>query len=216
MNKKVQIIPGINPSDFDTVRERIRRAETIQPDGGWVHIDVADGIFTPHHTWNTPEELGDIHTQLSIEVHLMVSDPEAVIDAWLRNGAHRIVVHLEAMTDPVYILEKCKKYNAECMLAIAPQTDVERLRAHTDFTAFQILAVAPGPSGQQFQEQMLGKISFLRAHMPNATIEVDGGVNDETAPRIIAAGANILVSTSYIFEHPDPKEAYQNLVAFGS
>ncbi len=206
-----KIIPAINSPDFDSVEAQIRIAEEIQPSGGWVHIDVSDGVFTPQVTWNTPEDLARLNTKLSVEVHLMVSNPEEAADAWLRYGAKRVIVHFEAMTDSVLIHETCRTYGAECILAIAPQTDVECLRAHADFTAFQILAVVPGPSGQKFQEKMLEKISFLRANMPNATIEVDGGINDETVSRIVAAGADTLVSASYIFKSDEPKAAYERL-----
>lgn len=210
MNKP-HVVPGINSPDFKGVARCARIAESFRPSPRWLHIDVTDGVFTPHLTWNVPDELPNISTSLPVEVHLMTARPESVVDAWLRNGAQRVIVHLEAMTDPVYILGKCEKYGAGSMLAIGPQTEAERLLAHTDFPAFQVLAVPPGLMGQEFREDALEKVRFLRASMPDATIEVDGGVNDTTAPRIIAAGADLLVSASHIFGSGDPQAAYERL-----
>jgi ribulose-phosphate 3-epimerase len=207
-----KIIPVVNAPDFEAVVVRVRVAERLQPENGWVHIDITDGIFTPYRTWNAPEELPNLTTSLNVEVHLMVSDPEQAADRWLRAGVRRVIVHLEAMTDSVYIHEKCRLHNAEAMLAIAPQTDPERLLAHTDFSYFQILAVPPGPPGQALDSAMLERVRFLRGKMPDATIEIDGGVTDETAPRMASAGADILVSGSYIFNSSDPEAAYRRLI----
>lgn len=128
------------------------------------------------------------------------------------NGARRVIIHLETMTDSVYILEKCKKYGAEAMLAIGPKTEVERLLAHEhDFKYFQVLSVFPGLQGQKFQESALEKIKFIRTHMPSAIIEVDGGMNLETAKLVKEAGADIIVSASYVFGGSDSKERFNNL-----
>ena len=136
------------------------------------------------------------------------------MDAWLGTGiVRRVIIHLEAMTDPVLILEKCKKYKADAVLSINPETEVERLFAHTDFNAFQILAVHPGLAGQQFQPQSLAKLGFLRKKFPNAIIEVDGGINLETGKLVKQQGADMLVSASYIFKDQNPREAYERLKA---
>lgn len=228
----MEVIPVINCDTKECVVDRLRKAKEFSK---WVHVDIGDGKFASIVSWGTPEEWQKLlaepeFAELSVEFHLMVESPEMVLDAWLRtganpirgedplralgtsNGARRIIVHLETMTDSVYILEKCKKYGAEVMLAIGPKTEVERLLAHEhDFKYFQVLAVFPGLQGQKFQDEALQKIKFIREKMPGAIIEVDGGINLETAKLVKNAGADIVVSSSYIFEAPNPKAAYKKL-----
>ena len=210
----MQIVPAVNAKSFDEVKKQI---ETASGFADLIHIDVVDGKFAPNVTWGSPEELESIKYQVSgikFEIHLMVRNPEEVIDAWLRTGVvKRVVVHLEAITDSVLILEKCRKYGAQAMLAINPETEVERLFAHSDFEAFQILAVPPGLPGQQFQPHCLAKLGSLRRKFPDAIIEVDGGINLETARLIKEAGANIAISASYVFGDQDPRGAYERLKA---
>lgn len=230
----MQIIPAINAPDFETAEKQIKQAAEIfetLPSGalasaealakeGWVHLDITDGVFSPAQIWGNPEELEKLvssikYKVLSIkfEIHLMVSNPEEVIDSWLRTGiVKRVIVHLEAMTDSVYVLEKCRKYGAEAMLAINPGTEVERLLAHKDdFKYFQILAVSPGPAGQKINTDVFEKIKFIRKNVSDAIIEVDGGINPETAKLCKDAGADIVVSASYIFNSGNPGAAFEKL-----
>src|SRR3989344_2082250 len=142
----MQILPAINCPDFACAKERIRKAEAFAE---WIHVDVVDGKFAPPVTWGNPEEFASLTTPLKLEVHLMVEDPEGALDAWLRAGAKRVVVHLESLKDHVYVLEKCKKFGAEVFLGINPGTEAERAFAHAgDFQGFLVLAVFPGYSGQ--------------------------------------------------------------------
>lgn len=210
------IIPGINCRDFETAAAQ---AKQISEFSSWAHLDVSDGVFTPSVSWGNLEEFSFLTSELPMlrfEVHLMVVNPEEVIEGWLKNGAERAIVHLEAISNPHLILETAKKAGGEVMLAISPGTSAEMLLPYLNppaggFSAFQILAVSPGPSGQEFNESVLTKIRFLRERAPNAIIEVDGGINPETAKLAKEAGANILVSTSYIMDSPDPKGAYEEL-----
>ncbi len=210
------IIPSINCGTFEEAKAQIERDAEFSE---WLHIDVSDGQFTPHTSWGNPEELKNLVADnkklqtVKFEVHLMVTNPEGIVDSWLRTGAvRRIVVHLEAMTDSVYLLEKCRKYGAEAMLALNPGTEAERLLAHAgDFRSFQILAVPPGRSGQEFNPAMVEKVKKLRTLMPNAIIEVDGGVNAERAVRYKEAGADILISGSYIANSSNPAGSFTQL-----
>ena len=207
----MQILPAINCPDFACAKERIRKAEAFSE---WMHVDVVDGKFAPPITWGNPEEFAALKTPLKLEAHLMVEDPESALDAWLRAGAKRVVVHLESLKDPVYVLEKCKKFGAEVFLGLTLGTEAERAFAPAgDFQGFLVLAVFPGYSGQPLQEIALEKIRRIKAHAPSAIIEVDGGVNGGTAPRIKAAGADILISASHIFSAGNPADAYHALSA---
>jgi len=208
----MQVIPAINADNREVAEKQIKIAARFSD---WVHLDVVDGVFSPHVTWGSPEDLKSLSVKLNFEVHLMVANPEGVIDAWLRTGLiKRVIVHLEAMTDSVYILEKCRKYGVDAMLAINPNTEVERLLAHKDdFRFLQILAVTPGWAGQKFNESAIRKIKFIRQNATNAIIEVDGGINPDTAKLSKEAGANIVVSASYIFGSKDPQRAFNELAA---
>lgn len=207
----MEILPAINCPDLACAKERIKKAEAFSE---WIHLDVVDGKFAPPVTWGNPEEFAALKTPLKLEVHLMVEDPEGALDGWLRAGAKRVVVHLESLKDPVYVLAKCKKFGAEAFLGLNPATEAERALAHAgDFAGFLVLAVFPGYSGQPLQDDALLKIGRIKAQAPNAIIEVDGGVNAETAPRIKAAGADILISASHIFSAANPEDAYRALSA---
>ncbi len=208
------VIPGIEGADAESVKQQYEKVKDLNPDG-WVHLDITDGKFSPAVNWGSPEELQSLvaGSKSLVELHLMVADVEKVLGGWLETGAlKRVVVHLEAMSDPVFVVTKCKEYEAEPMLAIRPETEVERLFAHKDdFHAFQILAVNPGWPGQKFDEKVLSKIHWLREKIPNVIIEVDGGVNPEVARKCHEAGANVLISTSYIQKSPDSQKAYREL-----
>ncbi len=213
----MQIIPGFEGADEASVKTQYEKIKNLNPEG-WIHLDITDVKFSPAVNWGSPEGLKSLVTSSQslvskVELHLMVGKPEAELDSWLKTGlVKRVIVHLEAMSDPIFLVAKCKEYGVEPMLAIKPDTEVERLFAHKgDFVAFQVLAVAPGWPGQKFGEDALKKIAWIREKIPNAIIEVDGGINPETARKCFEAGANLLVSTSYIQNSPDPVRAYKEL-----
>jgi ribulose-phosphate 3-epimerase len=204
-----ELIPSINVKTFEEIKERIH---LVEPYVRWCHLDVTDGIFSKHITWRNPEDLLNLKTQLNLEVHLMVSEPEKVIDRWLIPPIKRVIVHLEAVTDMNSIIQKCHKKGVEVGLAINPETSWDGLNLwFGKVDLFQTLAVKPGPSGQKFSEQTYDKIIHIRQSCPECIIEVDGGVNPETAKRALDSGANLLVSGNYIFSSPDIKEAIINL-----
>jgi ribulose-phosphate 3-epimerase len=188
----------------------------------WIHIDVSDGKFTPVETWNNPAELNSKfeirNSKLKMEVHLMVERPEKQITPWLEAGAKRIILHLEAIKkisegELTKMIEKISEAGAEVMLATNPDTPAEELIPYLDsIYQFQFLAVKPGFSGQEFDERIVEKVRFLRERSSDVVIEVDGGINVETAKLVRRAGADIIVSASYIFSNKDPLRAYKNLL----
>lgn len=209
------VIPSINCPNFLEAEKRIRQAELLLlPGEGWIHIDVSDGKFSETTSWGSPEELKSIKTDLNVEVHLMIQDPESVIESWLDVGVKRVVVHLQSIKNPRFILDICKKYGAEAVLSFDPSTPIENgIPYLKDFSFFQVLSVSPGPSGQKFLENSIDKIRALRERAPTATIEVDGGIDELTVKLARAAGADILVSGNYIFGNPNPSGAYEKLRA---
>lgn len=225
----MQIIPAINCENFECVKEKLQKIKEFGAE--WIHIDIADGIFTPHKTWNNPKNLSNIKSELSdvnLEIHLMVENPEEAIDGWIKIGVKRIIVHLEAIQNSAteksdnddmdvfnFILEKCAAKNIEFGLSINPDTSVETLISYLDkIDIIQILAVNPGLSGQKFQAPVLEKIKFLKELKENyldTIIEVDGGINLETAKICQAAGVDILVVASFIFNNQNPKIIFEKL-----
>ena len=239
----MQIIPAINCENFECVKEKLQKAAEFFSDlpagasqsrakEGWAQIDIADGKFTPHKTWNNPKDLSNIKDQLSninLEIHLMLENPLDAIDNWIKAEVKRIIVHYEAIceeaarnedndeTDIInFLLEKCSNQGVELGLAINPDTPVDKIIIHLDRVRFiQILAVNPGLAGQQFQAITLQKIKFLKElndDYSNVIIEVDGGINLEIAKMCKEAGADILISSSYIWGSENPKSVYKELV----
>ncbi|MEK7181376.1 MAG: hypothetical protein AAB738_03555 [Patescibacteria group bacterium] len=227
----MRIIPAINCLEMACVSHKFLEASKFLIEGDWIHIDVTDAKFTYNKTWGNPEELKKLlkaHPEFNfkIEAHLMVEEPEKVVGKWLEAGVKRVIVHLEAILDKKFrhpkmapeevirdIFKQCSKFGAEVMLATNPETKLKESESYLEeFAAFQVLAVNPGLAGQKFLPTVLEKARFLRHHFPNAKIEVDGGVNLETARLAKEAGADILTAASYIFDSENSKEAYLELL----
>lgn len=211
----MQIIPAVNchEKDFDCVKQKVHAAETFAE---WIHLDVADGIYTYNKTFGDPLKWEELKTKLNLEVHLMVERPEMVAEDWFKAGAKRVIVHAETLRDlsAKQIGETAKKYGAEAMLTTNPETPRTAMAPYEGyFSGFQVLAVHPGLPGQRFLPTMLEKVKSLRNTYPTALIEVDGGITEETAVLAKKAGANALVAASFIYNHDNPAKGYKKLVA---
>ena len=206
----MMVIPVINEKNF---AEIVKKIDLIEPYSDWVQIDIADGVFTPNLTWNNPDDLLKLKSNISIEMHLMIRNPEDAIENWLKiPQIKRAVIHLEGITDLNKIMESGKKYQKEIGLAINPETPWEILKPYLEKINFvQILAVKPGLAGQKFNPEIIDKIKSLREFKKDVIIEVDGGVSLENARLLKAVGADILNSATYIFESPNIKEAINAL-----
>ena len=210
------VIPSINVATLAEATEQIRKAESFLRAGDWIQLDVSDGVFTDHRTWCAPDELMMLRTSLCVELHLMIVEPERLLEQYLRalpnvtNAATRVILQYEAMRDPSYILSECRRARVEVGLSLVPETDPEFLALYLrDFRFLNLLSVPPGPSGQQFQSSVVAKIRTLKQRHPDVILEVDGGMTPETAQLVRAAGADAIVSGSYIFESPSPRAAYE-------
>lgn len=209
MRRMAEIIPSINAATFEEVEQRIRLVERYV---NWAHLDVADGTFTQHISWHTPQDLLRLKTRLSIEVHLMVDHIDEAIERWLLPNIRRNIFHIEAAQSPEYVIDACHKKNIEAGIAIRPDTSHEKLRPYYKKADFlQTLAVMPGPSGQEFKQETFEKISRLRKECPSCLLEVDGGVTATLAPQLVKAGATHLVAGAAIFNVPDMEHAIRNL-----
>ena len=173
---------------------------------------MTDGIFSKHITWNNPADLVLLDTKLSVEVHLMVREPKKILNQWLINPIKRVIVHLEASKDIEGIIRQCREAGREVGLAIRPDTFWDTLMPWVKkVDLLQILAVNPGPSGQEMGSMIVDKIRHLRGFCHECILEVDGGMNPTTARMAREAGANILVSSGYIFSRNDIDAAIKEL-----
>jgi len=210
----MEVIPVINCPDFSCVKEKAKQARELGAE--WVHLDVADGIFTKEKTWNNPEDLEKLAEELDdlkIEAHLMVADPASAMDDWLYYGVDRVIIHFEAIEDGWEIIcDRIEREGRELGIAIAPETPVRVLEPYLKaVTLVQLLAVTPGPAGQNFNPVILEKLKEIKKREPDVEVEIDGGINPETAALVKKAGADIVVSASYIWKNKDPQEAFEKL-----
>ncbi len=209
MSKKIEIIPAINANDFEEIR---RRVKLVEPFVEWVQIDAADGTFTKNTIWHNPEDLAFLETPLKIELHLMLDKMEKRIEDWLLPNVHRIVFHINAANDPDFVIEKCHEAGKEAGIAVGPNESLVKALEHKEKAdMFQILDVYPGLSGAEIVKNAFERIGELREFCENCIIEVDGGMNKETAPKAVEAGANIIAVASAIFNAENIGEAIKNL-----
>jgi len=205
----VEIIPSINVSDFDELKKWIKK---IEPYVKWAHLDVSDGVFTKHVSWHEPKDLVGFKTKLKLEVHLMTAHPERDIEEWLATPAQRVIFHQEATKFHQLLIDKIHELKKEAGMAIKPNTSWLKLFPYfSKVEVLQLLAVPPGPSGQEFSEEILHKLGHIRSLCKSCIIEIDGGANKRVAARCIKEGANLLVAGKAIFESENIKKAIEEL-----
>ena len=211
----MRVIPAINCKNFTCIKRRIKKAAEFLPKNSWIQIDISDGKFTKAKTWNSPLQLKKFLyknkiAKFNLEVHLMVNDFGNEIKKWQEAGAKRIIIHLEALENCGFKLTP--KNSKNLGLAIKPSTSVKKLVHFLPKIKFvQLLAVSPGYSGQQFDKLTIKKIEFLKKNYPKVKIEIDGGMNEETAKLIKKAGADFIVSGSYLFNSNNFRKRYISL-----
>ena len=204
-----KIIPAVNAETFFELEGKI---EKIRMSSGVIHIDVADGTYTPNVLWHDSGDLNKINFQTELEIHLMVTDVDKKIDAWLVSPVKKIIFHLETSNDPKALIEKIKKKGIQAGVAIKPGiswTEIAHYKGLADY--FLFLLVSPGRAGQEMSDKGLEEIRAMRAFCDSCIIEVDGGMNKTTIPSAIKAGANIIVSASAVFDSGSPAQALKEL-----
>jgi len=205
----VQIIPAIIAQDFEELQKKIKKVESYVE---WVQLDVMDGEFVDNSTWNNPADLERLETNIKTEVHLMVQNPENVIDDWIKSGVQRIIFHYESTDKHQEIIERIKQAGLQVGLAINPKTSIEVIDVFVNqLDLVLIMTIQPGFGGQKFLEETLWKIKDLREKYKDVKIGVDGGINLETASKVIEVGANILFIGSAIFKSKNIEEVIKEL-----
>lgn len=214
MKKRIKIAPSLLSADYARLGEEIKEIEAFGAD--MLHIDVMDGHFVPNITIGAPviKSIRKV-SLIPFDVHLMVSDPCAFIDDFLDAGADIITVHFECSDNPAFLYEAIKKIKARGKrvgVSLKPHTPTEAVFQFLDIIDMVlVMTVEPGFGGQGFMSDMLPKIAKIREKNQNIDIQVDGGINNKTAPLAKLSGANILVAGSYIFGAKDRRAAINSL-----
>lgn len=193
-------------SDFLTLSDSIKKLEDAGVD--MLHLDVMDGIFVPNISFGNPVIKSiKAHTKLPLDVHLMIDRPHRYIEDFARY-ADLLGFHYEAGSDNAELLKKIRELGCKSCITIKPATKAEEIfNLLTLCDMVLVMSVEPGFGGQKFMPQAIDKIKAIKAEIDrqqlSVDIEVDGGINAETAPLAVAAGANVLVAGNYIFSADD-------------
>ncbi len=209
MDNKTKIIaPSMLACNFGKLEEEIDLVNNSE--AGWFHIDVMDGVFVPNISFGTPiMEVFKKNAKKTLDVHLMIVNPERYVEKFAELGSEFLTVHLEASTHLHRTVENIKNCGMKSGVAINPHTPVSSLNAIiTDIDLVCLMSVNPGFGGQSFIENTYKKVKELKNLIEKtnskALIEVDGGVNKDNAKQLFNSGANVLVAGSSVFKSEDP------------
>ena len=203
-----QIAPSILAADFANLQKEVEMLNASAAD--YIHVDIMDGVFVPNISFGLPvTEAIHRHASKPLDVHLMIVNPELYLESFVKAGAAVLTVHVEACTHLHRTLQEIKRLGIKAGVAINPHTPIELLSEVLDEVDLVcVMSVNPGFGGQKFIEHSYAKVSNLKELLLKkgvaTKIEVDGGVTDKNAQRLIDAGADILVAGSYLFNSTDP------------
>lgn len=208
----VIISPSILSADFTNLQRDIERVVNAGAD--WLHIDVMDGHFVPNITIGVPvtASIKKI-SAIPLDVHLMIENPQDFIKAFADAGADIITFHYEAVENPEEVIDLIKSFGIRAGMSIKPDTSADVVLPFiNDLDLVLVMTVEPGFGGQKFIEKCAGKILIIKNNAPeNLIIQVDGGINAETARICTSNGANSLVAGNYIYKSDDIKYAIDSL-----
>ena len=207
------VSPSILSADFANLERDIKAVENAGAD--WIHVDVMDGHFVPNITIGVPvvKSIRKI-TKLPLDVHLMIENPEKYVEPFVKAGADIITFHYEAAGEKSReILKMIKSFGVKAGISIKPKTSPDEIfNLLTTADMVLVMTVEPGFGGQSFMADCAEKIPYLKNNSPqNMIIQVDGGINAETAKVCTRLGANSLVAGSYVYKSDDIEPAIDSL-----
>ena len=207
------VSPSILSADFANLERDIKAVENAGAD--WIHVDVMDGHFVPNITIGVPvvKSIRKI-TKLPLDVHLMIENPEKYVEPFVKAGADIITFHYEAAGEKSReILKMIKSFGVKAGISIKPKTSPDKIfNLLTTADMVLVMTVEPGFGGQSFMPDCAEKIPYIKRNSPqNMIIQVDGGINAETAKVCTSVGANSLVAGSYVYKSDDIKTAIDSL-----
>jgi ribulose-phosphate 3-epimerase len=213
--KAVKLAPSILSADFAQLGAEVDR---VAAEADLLHVDVMDGHFVPNLTIGPPVvEALRKHTELFLDCHLMVDNPQVLLADFADAGADRCIVHVE-LGDPRPLFAELRERTVGVGIVLNPETPVESVLPYLDdVDLVLVMSVHPGWGGQQFIAEVLDKVRVLRGAIDerrlDVEVEIDGGINVETAPLAARAGVDILVAGSAVFRAPDPLAAARDIRA---
>ncbi|MFH0820424.1 MAG: ribulose-phosphate 3-epimerase [Candidatus Peregrinibacteria bacterium] len=206
---KLKITPSILGVDYGRMNEHLKELESFSD---WFHVDVMDGNFVNNLTVGAPV-VARIKTKVPLDCHLMINNPGKYLEDFAKAGAYSITIQAEASGKHLSNdIDKIHALGCRAAVALNPNTPIDKI-SHVlqKLDMVLVMSVFPGFGGQEFITDVLTKVRWLREHFPDLDIQVDGGINDKTAPLAIKAGANVLVAGSYILKNKNPKAAAERL-----